>query len=65
MRAIVTVLGKDRVGITAAVCSLLAQHNINILAIRRGSQFVIPVSPTDVLTESDVLIVLSEKKPKQ
>ena len=33
MRAIVTVLGKDRVGITAAVCSLLAQHNINILDI--------------------------------
>ncbi len=33
MRAIVTVIGKDRVGITAAVCALLAQHNINILDI--------------------------------
>ncbi len=33
MRAIVTVIGRDRVGITAAVCSLLAQHNINILDI--------------------------------
>ena len=33
MKAIVTVIGKDRVGITAAVCSLLAQHNINILDI--------------------------------
>jgi ACT domain-containing protein len=33
MKAIVTVLGKDKVGITAAVCSLLAQHNINILDI--------------------------------
>ena len=33
MTAIVTVIGKDRVGITAAVCSLLAQHNINILDI--------------------------------
>jgi len=33
MRAIVTVLGRDRVGITAAVCSLLARHNINILDI--------------------------------
>ena len=33
MRAIVTVIGKDRVGITASVCSLLAQHNINILDI--------------------------------
>ena len=35
MKAIVTVIGKDRVGITAAVCSLLAQHNINILDINQ------------------------------
>ena len=33
MKAIVTVIGTDRVGITAAVCALLAQHNINILDI--------------------------------
>ena len=33
MRAIVTVLGKDRVGITANVCALLAKYNINILDI--------------------------------
>ena len=33
MKAIVTVIGKDRVGITAAVCALLAEHNINILDI--------------------------------
>ena len=33
MRIVVTVVGKDRVGITASVCSLLAQHNINILDI--------------------------------
>ena len=33
MKAIVTVIGRDRVGITASVCSLLAQHNINILDI--------------------------------
>ena len=33
MKAIVTVIGKDRVGITATVCALLAQHNINILDI--------------------------------
>ena len=33
MKAIVTVIGKDRVGITAAVCALLAQHSINILDI--------------------------------
>ncbi len=33
MKAIVTVIGKDRVGITAAVCTILAQNNINILDI--------------------------------
>ena len=33
MKAIVTVIGMDRVGITAEVCTLLAQHNINILDI--------------------------------
>lgn len=35
MKAIVTVVGKDRVGITAAVCSLLAQYSINILDINQ------------------------------
>ena len=33
MRAIVTVLGKDRVGIIANVCTLLAQSGVNILDI--------------------------------
>ena len=33
MRAIVTVIGKDRVGIIASVCSLLAKHNVNVLDI--------------------------------
>lgn len=33
MRAIVTVLGKDRVGIIAAVCTRLAGENVNILDI--------------------------------
>mgnify|MGYP000246048900 CR=1 FL=1 len=33
MRAIVTVLGKDRVGIMSLVCSLLAERNVNILDI--------------------------------
>ena len=35
MKAIVTVIGKDRVGITASVCALLAQYNINILDINQ------------------------------
>ena len=33
MRAIVTVVGVDRVGIIAQVSTLLAQHNINVLDI--------------------------------
>jgi len=33
MRAIVTVIGKDRVGIIAGVCSLLAENGVNILDI--------------------------------
>lgn len=33
MKAIVTVIGKDRVGIIARVCNLLADNNVNILDI--------------------------------
>ncbi len=33
MKAIVTVVGKDRVGIIAGVCNALAQYNVNILDI--------------------------------
>ena len=33
MRAIVTVIGKDRVGIIASICALLAENGVNILDI--------------------------------
>ena len=33
MRAIVTVLGKDRVGIIAEVCAVLAARGVNVLDI--------------------------------
>ena len=33
MNAIVTVVGKDQVGIIAGVCNTLADHNINVLDI--------------------------------
>ena len=33
MKAIVTVLGKDTVGIIAAVCTMLSQHHVNVLDI--------------------------------
>jgi ACT domain-containing protein len=32
-KSIITVVGKDRVGIIAAVCTYLSNHNINILDI--------------------------------
>lgn len=30
-KTVITVLGKDKVGIIAGVCSYLAEHNVNIL----------------------------------
>ena len=33
MKAIVTVVGKDRVGIIANVCTALANYNVNVLDI--------------------------------
>ena len=35
MKAIVTVVGKDRVGNIAGVCNALAEQNINVLDIRQ------------------------------
>jgi len=32
-KSIITVVGKDRVGIIASVCTYLAKHNVNILDI--------------------------------
>lgn len=33
MKAIVTVIGKDHVGIIAAVCALLSEKNVNVMDI--------------------------------
>ena len=35
MKAIVTVVGKDQVGIIAAVCVKLAKYNVNVLDINQ------------------------------
>lgn len=35
MKAIVTVVGQDRVGIIAGVCTALAEYNVNVLDIRQ------------------------------
>ena len=36
MKAIVTVVGKDQVGIIAGVCNRLAEHDINVLDISQA-----------------------------
>lgn len=46
MNAIVTVVGRDRVGIIAAVCSRLAENDVNILDI---SQTILQGSFTMVM----------------
>lgn len=35
-RTIITVIGKDRVGIIARICTFLAENNINILDINQS-----------------------------
>ena len=36
MKAVITVIGKDRVGIIARVCTFLAENDINILDINQS-----------------------------
>ena len=36
MKLVVTVVGKDRVGIIAMVSRILAEHNVNILSINQN-----------------------------
>ena len=55
MKAIVTVIGRDQVGITAAVCSLLAQHQINILDISQTVRPYLTASTSSIGALSAVL----------
>lgn len=62
-KCIVTVVGKDSVGIIAKVCSYLAENNINILDI---SQTIVDgyfnmVAVTDVENSAKELEVVSEE----
>ena len=55
-KAVITVLGLDRVGITAKVCTALAETNINILDISQtivGGYFNM-VMVVDITNASDV-----------
>ena len=50
MKAIVTVVGKDRVGIIANVCTALAEFNVNVLDINQTVMqgFLTMMMATDV-----------------
>ena len=64
MKAIVTVMGKDRVGIIAEVCSLLASLNVNINDINQTvmqNDFFTMVMLTDVSKSNVSFGEISEK----
>lgn len=62
-KAVVTVLGLDQVGITAKVCAVLAETNINILDISQtivGGYFNM-VMVTDITEAKDTFAAAAEK----
>ncbi len=64
MRAIVTVMGKDRVGITAEVCTLLAELNVNIVDINQTvmqNELFTMVMLTDISKSTFSFAEISEK----
>ncbi len=64
-KAVITVLGLDRVGITAKVCTALAETNINILDISQtivGGYFNMVM--VDITNASDVFDETAEKLEK-
>ncbi|RDV82995.1 ACT domain-containing protein [Ammonifex thiophilus] len=62
-RIIVTVLGKDRVGIIAGVASVLAEHNVNILDISQTilQEFLAMIMIADISRCSVDLNTLKER----
>lgn len=67
MKAIVTVIGKDRVGINAFVCTALAERNVNILDISQtilGESFTMVMS-VDVGKATEPFAQLSETLRKE
>lgn len=63
MRGIITVLGKDKVGIIAKVCTLLSEKNVNILDIsqtivKEYFNMMMIVELNDIDGELDLLIDL-------
>ena len=62
-KAVVTVLGLDKVGISAKVCTVLAETNINILDISQtivGGYFNM-VMVVDIANMKDTFVATAEK----
>lgn len=66
MRGIITVVGKDKVGIIAKVCTLLSEENVNILDISQTIvqgyfNMMMIVDLNDANDELDILIDTLDK----
>ncbi len=68
MKAIVTVVGKDRVGIIAEICTLLAKLNVNIVDINQTvmqDDFFTMVMLTDIKSSTLSFGEISEELNKK
>ena len=63
MRAVITVIGKDTVGIIAEVTKILSENNVNILDITQSvlSDLFAMIMLTDITDSKIEFPVLSEK----
>jgi len=66
MKAIVTVVGKDRVGIIAGVCTALASYNVNVLDISQTVMqgYFTMMMATDVSTSTIPMAQLAAELEK-
>ena len=62
MKAVVTVVGKDAVGIIANVCTELAKHNVNVLDISQTVMqgYFTMMMVVDVSAATEPLAVLAQ-----
>ena len=70
MKAVVTVVGKDQVGIIAAVCVKLAEYNVNVLDISQTVMqgyftMMMVVDVTDCTVPLAELVTLMDEQGKQ
>ena len=70
MKAIVTVVGKDQVGIIAAVCVKLAEYNVNVLDISQTVMqgyltMMMAVDVSECTVPVAELVVLMEEMGKE